>query len=129
MSTQTSLYIGLISGTSIDGVDAALVDFSSNQPKLLASHCHAVPPDLREAIKSLCTPSITSNEIDLLGETDRALGELFAEASLALLEQASVLPGQVCAIGSHGQTIRHRPGNRGFTLQIADPNILSLIHI
>ena len=126
MSTLQSLYIGLISGTSIDAIDAALVDFSQPQPKLLQTHSHKIPSQLRENIATLCTPTTSINEIDLLGETDSALGELFAEATLTLLKKANTPAHNITAIGSHGQTVRHRPaGMHPFTLQIADPNIIA----
>jgi len=125
MSAPPSLYIGLISGTSVDGIDAVLVDFSNERPELLDSHCHPIPQELRDSIATLCNPSITTNEIDLLGEIDNTLGKVFADAALTLLSKTGISAKQVCAIGSHGQTVRHRPGVNGFTLQIADANIIA----
>lgn len=121
-----SLYLGLMSGTSADAVDAALVDFSGPEPELRASLATPIPAALKTAITSLYLPS--SNEIDRLGALDSQLGHFFADCALHLLYQARVAPKEVYAIGSHGQTIRHRPRpqqSRPFSLQIADPNIIA----
>lgn len=120
------LYVGLISGTSIDGIDAALVDCSQSTPQLIAGHCEPLPDTMRERIRRLCSSG--DNEINQLGPLDRELGQLFAQAALNLLEKNDVSSSDILAIGSHGQTIRHQPpseaGGDGFTLQIADPNII-----
>ena len=118
------LYLGLISGTSVDGIDAALVSFEDAQPALLCHHLHSYDPTLRQDIQALFLPA--HNEIDRLGEVDNAVGESFAAAALALLEKAGVDAGRVRAIGSHGQTIRHRPLlPRPFTLQIGNPYLIA----
>lgn len=123
-------YVGLMSGTSADGIDAAIVEFADNDAMSLAATCH-YPLDaaLKAAINTLSTPG--SNEIDRLGDLDRRLGHAFAGATHALLESAGLAPGQITAIGSHGQTVRHRPdgiaGDRlsAFTLQLGDPNTIA----
>ena len=112
-------FIGLMSGTSMDGLDAALVDFSGDRPRLIEAIKHPIPESLRAELLALCQPG--DNEIDRLGSADVALGELFAEATMRLLAQAGIEARDITAIGSHGQTIRHRP-EQGFTLQIGDPN-------
>jgi len=123
---MSELYIGLISGTSIDGIDAALVDLSKEQPKLLANHSHPIPANITTQIRALCTPSTNANEIDQLGELDGELGKQFADACMALLDKANTPATKITAIGSHGQTVRHRPeAANPFTLQIADPNIIA----
>src|SRR5690606_1269450 len=67
-----------------------------------------------------------ADTLDLLGSTDQALAILFADTALALLTQTGLEPDQITAIGSHGQTVRHRPnGAYPFTLQIADPNLIA----
>lgn len=119
---MSELYIGLISGTSADGIDAALVDFAQTKPRLVAHHYAAYTPDLQKTILALSQPG--HDEINRLGKLDGLLGKAFADATNALLHKAAILPNQVSAIGSHGQTIRHHP-NLGFTLQIADPNIIA----
>ncbi len=129
---QRQLYAGLMSGTSVDAIDAVLVDFTPPQPSLIASHSHPIPDSIKSRINDLCHPSTQTPErnaidsIDLLGELHVQLGQLFADATLALLAQAKVNAQDVQAIGSHGQTIRHRPGGTfPFSLQIADPNTIA----
>lgn len=116
------LYIGLMSGTSVDGIDAALVDFSQAQPKLVGHHYAPWHPTLRAQILALCQPG--ADEINRLGELEVALGKQFALAANTLLAQNNLTAKQICAIGSHGQTIRHHP-QHGFSLQIGDPNIIA----
>lgn len=151
---MTDLYLGLISGTSIDGIDTAIIDTSQQKPQLIASYCHPIPSTLKEQIAALCNPTtsaLTADPIDLLGEVDITLGQLFAEAAIELLKQAGIHSSTINAIGSHGQTVRHRPptttsaqathtnrssmpqnakgftlqNTNGFTLQIADPNTIA----
>ncbi|MFI4955348.1 MAG: anhydro-N-acetylmuramic acid kinase [Gammaproteobacteria bacterium] len=117
------LYIGLMSGTSVDGIDAALVDFGSEHPKLIASHFSPYSPSLRQTILNLCQPGI--DEINRLGDVDVVLGKEFGRTVNNLLKKSGVNPSDIHAIGSHGQTIRHHPARR-FTLQIADPNIIAV---
>ncbi|NNC55518.1 MAG: anhydro-N-acetylmuramic acid kinase, partial [Pseudomonadales bacterium] len=124
---MSELYVGLMSGTSVDGIDAALVDFAHSKPQLIQTHSEPIPDAMREGIAALCTPG--DNEIDRMGAIDVELGLLFAKATLTLLEKAGIAAGKVAAIGSHGQTIRHRPPSNstapGFTLQIGDPNSIA----
>lgn len=120
------LYLGLMSGTSIDGVDVALVDFSGSQPRLLDCQTFPFSAALCAELHRLCAPS--ENEIERMGRADRALAEVFAEASLQLLKDNYVRPDQVRAIGSHGQTVRHIPhGEHCFSIQIGDPNTLAAL--
>lgn len=120
-------YIGLMSGTSMDGIDAALVEFTGNHIQLVASHSHPIPDTLKSNL-FLLSQNASDASIDMLGEADAELGELFAEATTTLLAQSQTRPEQVTAIGSHGQTIRHRPDlPHRFTLQIADPSRISYL--
>ncbi len=114
-----TLYIGLMSGTSMDGIDAALVNFDPqrDRPELVATHARSWPEDLVQQLHAICTPG--ENEIDRMGWLDQKVAEEFAAAVADLLTQADIRHDQVCAIGSHGQTIRHRP-ELGFTLQIGN---------
>ncbi len=113
-----------MSGTSLDAADAALVDFSGAQPKLIATHSLSLPSELRSALLALCTSG--ANEIERMAELDARLGEIFAGAALALLKKAGVNAAQVSAIGSHGQTVRHQPGGPyPFTLQIGNPALIA----
>lgn len=118
------LFLGLMSGTSVDGVDAALVRIGDGIVNLEASAWTPMPPPLREAVLALCSPG--DDEIDRLGELDNALGELFADAALQLLKAAGVTPRDITAIGSHGQTLRHRPeARRPFTLQAGNAHLIA----
>lgn len=119
---MSELYIGLISGTSADGIDAALVDFASKKPTLLETHQGVMSAELKKSILALNQPG--ENEINRLGELDHQLGKAFAKTANELIKKAGIDPSHVRAIGSHGQTIRHHP-DRKFTLQIADPNIIA----
>jgi anhydro-N-acetylmuramic acid kinase len=120
-----SLFVGLISGTSLDGIDAVLVDLSTSLPPRLLKAIHTpYAPTLLQDLRALCQPG--ENEIDRLGELDRQVAFAFAEAVDMLLSQAGVDPDRITAIGSHGQTARHRPSAEfPFTLQIGDPNTLA----
>jgi anhydro-N-acetylmuramic acid kinase len=117
-----------MSGTSMDAINAALVDFTKGVT-LLAHHSQAIPTKLKNKLQTLALPG--NNEIDLLGQTDVELGKLFAKAVEKLLRKAKLNPRDIRAIGSHGQTVRHRPTlSNPFTLQIGDPNtIASVTHI
>ena len=125
--TSSSFYVGLMSGTSVDAVDGVLADLSGDAPEVIAHIESDIPGNLREDILALSTPG--DDQVDLLGRCDRAVGELFAATAQQLLARAGVQPGRIAAIGSHGQTIRHRPPQQGepqpFTLQIGDPNIIA----
>ncbi len=117
-------FVGLLSGTSVDGIDAALVQFEDHQAHLVCSHLEPFDPELRKQIMALFTPS--DHQIDAMGELDVILGHKFSDAAEALLTKAGVTSDQVLAIGSHGQTIRHRPLlKHPFTLQIGDANIIA----
>lgn len=121
---NSDYYIGLISGTSVDGVDCALLLFDGNQPKLVATHSEAIDPNLRENILQLCTGQDVS--LANFGETDIAIGQLFAKGATSLLANAGIEKASVRAIGSHGQTVFHQPsGDQRFSLQIGDPNSIA----
>ena len=122
---KPELFIGALSGTSIDGIDVALVRFTP-QPVLVASHSLPYPEELRRELLTLCTPG--DNEIDRLGRADVVVGRCFAQAVNELLAKAALPADAICAVGSHGQTIRHRPGGAApFTLQIGDPNVIAAL--
>ena len=120
---MTTYYLGLISGTSMDGIDAALLAFDE-QPRLLAHYSHPLPDHIRRQLYQLQTPG--QDELATAMHLDVELGRLFATAALTLIEQAALRPDQVAAIGSHGQTLRHYPdGPAPTTWQIGDPNIIA----
>ena len=115
------LYIGLMSGTSMDGVDAVLVDLSNEQPTLVAHHNETIPTPLLAQLHQLANPN--EGDINLLGRADQAVAELFATATRQLIAQSGLRPDEIRAIGSHGQTVRHVPeGAYPFSLQIGDGN-------
>lgn len=119
-------YIGLISGTSVDGVDCALVQFENEQPKLIATHLKAIDAKLRKDILRLCSGA--EIDLELYGNTDVAIGRVFAKAVNELLAQEKFEKSAIRAIGSHGQTVFHHPtGDTHFSLQIGDPN--SIAHL
>ena len=123
---MSNLYIGLMSGTSLDGIDAVLVDLSdtSSSPKLLASYSLPFAPEFQTSLKKF----IQAEQISFqeFGEFDNQLGNLFAASVTNLLGKAQVNSNQVTAIGSHGQTIYHHPYQPNpFSLQIGDPNIIA----
>lgn len=144
MAASGRLYLGLISGTSADGIDAALVEFPHADPSATArpsmaglftknlSHLRLVaacttpyPEDLCRRILALATSAATI-ALDDYGRLDVEIGERFAAAALALLREANVEPAAVAAIGSHGQTVCHRPqGAHPFSLQIGDPSVIA----
>jgi anhydro-N-acetylmuramic acid kinase len=120
--TGAALYLGLISGTSADAIDAALVDFGGATPRLLAASATRYPDGLRAQLLALAQGD-GATTLDALGALDEAVADAFADAADALLAAAGVAPKAIAAIGSHGQTIWHRPyAQRPFTFQIGDPN-------
>ena len=120
-------YIGLMSGTSMDAIDAVLVDLQSQTPILIASHSQAISASLRERLLVLAEDRSTFS-LDDYGTLDSELGVQFARAVLDLLDRARIPNTQVRAIGSHGQTVRHRPdGPNPFSLQIGDPNRIAAL--
>lgn len=123
------LYIGLMSGTSLDGVDVALVEFNAaatDQPRLLHTHFVAYPAELRLQILTLQHPS--ANELEVTALLANTLALIYAEAVHQLLAHSNIAPSQITAIGCHGQTIRHQPQFKdgiGFTLQIVNAALLA----
>jgi anhydro-N-acetylmuramic acid kinase len=116
------LYIGLMSGTSLDGVDGALVDFSQDGVRSLGDAYVAFPASLRADLMAL--QGADHNEIEREALAANALVRHYADCVGALLAQAGIGPDAVAAIGAHGQTIRHRP-ELGFTRQLNNPALLA----
>src|SRR4249920_341467 len=113
------LFLGLISGTSVDGIDAALVSFEP-ELKLLAGRTLPMPEALAQDVLRV-SQSDTNIALDDLGMLDTRLGAAFAAAANALIDTAGVDRRHIVAIGSHGQTLRHRPGGVApFTMQLGD---------
>ncbi|PPV04784.1 anhydro-N-acetylmuramic acid kinase [Xanthomonas bromi] len=120
---DSPLYLGLMSGTSADGIDAALVHFADATHRrcdLVAGTTVAWEPQLRETLVALGQGAETV-AIDALGQLDAQVGLAFAAAANQLIRESGVERRQIRAIGSHGQTIRHRPNaDPAFTWQIGD---------
>lgn len=117
------LYIGLMSGTSTDGVDAVLADFSNpSQPKLIKAIALVMPPSLRTTLLTLNTPG--DNELHRAAEAGLALAKLYHTACTQLLQATHFTATDIHAIGAHGQTVRHRP-DLGFTIQLNAPAYLA----
>ncbi|WP_026958230.1 anhydro-N-acetylmuramic acid kinase [Aliagarivorans taiwanensis] len=117
-------YIGLMSGTSMDGVDAVLVAIDAQHCQLLQQRAHPMPPSLKADLLAVNQGQPTS--LKAIGELDHRLGLLFAEAVNALLDESAIAAKDVRAIGSHGQTVFHQPtGEYPFTLQLGDANLIA----
>lgn len=117
-----NLYIGIMSGTSMDGIDTALVEFDGQQCYLRGTRFLPYPGDLRNRLLALQHP--TGNELETTAQISNELSGLYAESVHQLLKQAGLQASQIEAIGNHGQTIRHRP-ELGFTLQIGNHALLA----
>jgi len=123
---MSELYIGLMSGTSLDAIDAVAVSIDTDDITLLASLEHTIPNDLRQQILSICTAQNTT--LPEVGAIDHQLGKLYATAVNKLLKQAKLLPNQITAIGNHGQTVFHQPeGASPFTIQLGDANLIAAL--
>jgi len=121
---MSELFIGLMSGTSMDGIDAVLVDFSNTSPQCIAHHHMPLSADLKQRLEN--TQGKSSIDFMELGSLDVAMGRALADAVNALIKKNNIDKNSVTAIGSHGQTLFHHPhGDEPFTLQIGDPNIIT----
>ncbi|QNM95012.1 anhydro-N-acetylmuramic acid kinase [Chitinimonas koreensis] len=113
----SSLYIGLMSGTSLDGIDCAVVDFAAGKPRLLAATLRAFAPALRDELLALQASG--PDELHRAALAGNALADAYAASVAATLAEAGLDAGAIAAIGMHGQTVRHRP-ELGYTLQIGN---------
>lgn len=108
----------------MDGIDAALVDISGTQPRLINTHAQHWPEAIQQAL--IAARDIPDEELDSLADLDRQTAEIFAEACFNLLKNSDYRPQDIIAIGNHGQTIRHRPDiEQPFSLQIGDAQTLA----
>ena len=130
---MAELYVGLMSGTSLDGVDAVLVEISAapdeepsepRKPRIVHAVALPYPAELKAAVLAVCRDQAAP--LCVLGRIDVELARWYSRAVEQLLNEAGVAAASVCAIGSHGQTVHHEPGGDApFTMQLGDPNLLA----
>ncbi|MGD8116352.1 anhydro-N-acetylmuramic acid kinase [Vibrio sp. TRT 29B02] len=124
--TTKELYIGIMSGTSLDGIDTALVEIDDCHIRLLENHDHAIPEQLKQRILNVSLGQSTT--LPEIGHIDHQLGKLYAEAVQALLAKSGRTAKEITAIGNHGQTVFHQPnGDAPFTIQLGDANIIAAL--
>lgn len=140
-SFDTGYYIGMMSGTSLDGMDAVICQFDdSDNEKIIATHTKQFPEHLRDTLLALCQPNGITNlahpvkntileqqphsELEWFGWASREYAEFASTVVNELLAKSGIAADAILAIGCHGQTVRHRP-NLGFSLQLVDPNIIA----
>ncbi len=122
---MSDYYVGLMSGTSMDGIDAALVSFGDRSVAIHATHSEPYPQDLQDALLIAIREALDL-ELDTSGELDRRVGECFRDAALAVIDKSKVSRQEIVAIGSHGQTLRHQPNAVApFSLQIGNAKIIA----
>ena len=120
---QKGYYIGIMSGTSLDGVDVVLCEIDGEGCRLIEETTYPMPEVLRLEIKAMIAEETTLAQV---GEMDHRLGVLFADAVERLLLKGAIDRSEIVAIGSHGQTLWHQPqGRYPFTMQLGDPNIIA----
>jgi len=124
MAGSGNIFLGCISGTSVDGLDVAAITVDSHTIAILHGKTYSLPDELRTALLKLHTPG--GDGIDEVGTADLRLGRFIGDTLLRFIDEHGINKSQVKAIGSHGQTIRHRPPHATqsapFTVQIGDPN-------
>jgi anhydro-N-acetylmuramic acid kinase len=120
-----ALFLGLLSGTSADAIDAVIADFSYTPPRIIAASAYPFPADFRAQVLTLSqnpAPILPAQ----LAQLDVRAGHLFAQAACSLLQQANISPHQICALGCHGQTLYHDPhAVFPYTWQIGDPHVIA----
>ena len=121
---SSEIYIGLMSGTSLDGVDITIIDFASHPPTLIYCTTRPYEQSLRQRIREITMSASAS--LDSLCQLDVELGNIYADIVNQSLEATKLDIAQIRAIGNHGQTIRHSPNtDLPYTLQIGDPNVIA----
>jgi anhydro-N-acetylmuramic acid kinase len=119
---KKELFIGLMSGTSLDGVDIALCKINAKECKLLHTKEYPFPLALKEQILFTISSSVT---LQTIGELDHKLGKLFAESIEKFLGEFELNAKEIKAIGLHGQTLWHQPESKtSFSMQLGDANIV-----
>lgn len=121
---RPSYYIGLMSGTSLDGIDGVIVELGNNSLKLVATHLEPLPASLKAQVLTFCQTGMGS--LDDLGALDLMFAQAFVQTVKQLLAKTTILAQDIIAIGCSGQTIRHQPNQTlPFTLQIGDANYIA----
>ena len=122
---MSDFYVGLMSGTSMDGIDAVLVSFGDASIDIHATHSEPYPHDLKDALLAAIREPLDV-ELDPSGELDRKVGECFRDAARVAIAKSGVSRQKILAIGSHGQTLRHQPNAvEPFSLQIGNAEIIA----
>ncbi|MCK5877479.1 MAG: anhydro-N-acetylmuramic acid kinase [Candidatus Marithrix sp.] len=120
------MYIGLMSGTSVDAIDVVLADFVGNEIHIHTVHSHPWPQDLRDTVLALSQETKEQSILHDIAILDVKVGALFAESVLSALKKSSISKDKIQAISSPGQTLYHHPdGNPPYTWQLGDPNIIA----
>ena len=120
-----STYLGLISGTSADAIDAALVEFSGPTPRCIGNLAVPYASTLKQRILELALGRAVPS-FDAIGELDVEIAEAFADAAAALIKHTGIDRRRIRAVGSHGQTLWHRPyATHPFTIQLGDANVIA----
>lgn len=113
-----------MSGTSVDGIDAVVVDFGTTPPSLVASHSHTFSDELTGLIHKLINNPVA--HLHAMGNLDTWLGQVFADATLEAIKFAGLKPEEITAVGSHGQTIWHQPErDYPFSWQLGNPSVIA----
>lgn len=120
MKPAPQLYIGLMSGSSLDGIDVALVEIGDTNCNLQHALVYPLPEKLKQLLDNLTRPG--ENEIELMCQADVELGKILSDAVKTLLKEKNLSADKITAIGSHGHTLRHYPETHSTTLQVGDPN-------
>ncbi len=121
-----SYFIGIMSGTSLDGIDVVIVDFNNATTQLIASSTTPYEPDIKQEIENTVNSKLCS--LHDFCQLDRKIAKAYASAVTTLLAKNNIPASQIKAIGCHGQTIKHDPNiEHGYSLQIGDPNTLSAL--
>jgi anhydro-N-acetylmuramic acid kinase len=123
---MTRYYLGMISGTSVDGVDAAICEFGDHSLEIIGARTFAYPPAIESRIQTLIRTG--QGQLGEIGAIDVAVGRFFADCAIAIVRAAGIDPKDVAAIGHHGQTIWHEPDPpEPFSWQLGDPNSVAAI--
>lgn len=125
-NSETAYFMGMMSGTSLDGVDVVIANIpSASDFSLLHAKSYPIPAQLKENLLNL-SQQRQPDELERYAELDVQMGQLFAHCCQKILQESGFQPEQICAIGNHGQTLRHYPESQyPTTLQIGDPNIIA----